>query len=135
MKTLKIAALAAILGLAATGAHAADAAAGKKVFNKCKACHVVDSDKKKVGPTLQGFLGRNLASVEGFKYSKVFQENADQVWTEELFDAFITAPRKKFKGTKMAFGGVKKEADRANLLAYLKENGACPESGCPAATN
>lgn len=135
MRKLTIAA-AMLAALAAMPAQAADAAKGEKVFKKCKACHQVgDGAKNKVGPVLTGFLGRNLAGVEDFKYSKVFKENADKVWTEELFLEFVTKPKALFKGTKMAFAGLKKEDQRADLLAWLKENGACPADGCPPATN
>src|SRR3546814_3347168 len=54
-----------------------DAAAGEKVFNKCKACHTVDAGKNKVGPSLHDIIGRAPASVEGFKYSKAMEEFAN----------------------------------------------------------
>ena len=95
-----------------------DADAGKKVFRKCKACHVVDSDKNKVGPSLQGVIGRQIASVEGFKYSKAFME-ADLVWTPENLAEYLKKPRAYIKGTKMAFGGLKKDADIENVIAYI----------------
>ncbi|MEM7524671.1 MAG: cytochrome C, partial [Pseudomonadota bacterium] len=56
-----------------TAAAAGDPAAGAKVFRKCKACHVADEAKNKVGPHLVGVIGRKAASVDGFKYSKSFK--------------------------------------------------------------
>ena len=96
-----------------------DAAAGKKVFRKCQACHVVNSDKNKVGPTLQGVVGRQIASVDGFKYSKAFME-ADLVWTPETLTEYLAKPRTYIKGTKMAFAGLKKPADIENVIAYIE---------------
>ncbi len=96
-----------------------DVKKGKKVFRKCRACHVADSDKNKVGPSLQGVIGRKIASVEGFKYSEAFQ-NADITWNTETLTEFLTKPKSYIKGTKMAFGGLKKPEDILNVIAYLE---------------
>lgn len=107
--------------LAAAPAFAAgDATAGKKVFKKCKACHVVDSDKNKVGPSLQGIYGRKAGTYEGFKYSSAMIKHG-VIWDDETLAAYLAAPKKVVKGTKMAFGGLRKEKDIENILAYLKE--------------
>lgn len=108
------------------GAHAEEPnlKKGKKIFNKCKACHTVKKKKKKIGPHLVGIIGRPAASVEGFKYSKAIKDKAagdpPLVWTEENLDAFLKKPKKFLKGTKMAFAGLRKEKQRINLIAYLK---------------
>ncbi len=108
------------LGLSST-AMAGDAALGEKVFKKCKACHVVDSDKNKTGPHLVNIIGRQAGSVEGFKkYSKAIQESGI-VWDEATLDGFLEKPKSYLKGTRMAFAGLKKEEDRANVIAYLKQ--------------
>ncbi len=100
---------------------AGDAAAGEKVFRKCKACHVVDSDKNKTGPHLINIFGRTAGSIEGFKkYSKAMKESGI-VWDEETLDGYLEAPRKYLKGGRMAFAGLKKEKDRADIIAYLKQ--------------
>lgn len=115
----------AVLGASTPSFAEGDAKKGAKVFRKCKACHVVDSDKNKVGPSLQNIMDRKPASVEGFKYSKAmieFGEDEDNVWDAETLAEFLTKPKKLIKGTKMAFGGLKKEADRDNVIAYLMEN-------------
>jgi len=101
---------------------AADVAKGEKVFRKCKACHAVgDGAKNKVGPMLNGVIGRSVAGVEGFKYSKVLVALGEEgkAWTEEELAAFLEKPRAYAKGTKMSFGGLRKEADRADVIAYL----------------
>jgi cytochrome c len=100
---------------------AGDAAKGEKVFRKCKACHSLEAGKKKMGPTLAGIMGRQAGSVEGFRYSKAMKA-ADIVWNSETVAAFLAAPRKYVKGTKMAFAGLRKPADIENLLAYLEAN-------------
>lgn len=101
-------------------AQAADLEAGEKLFKKCAACHVVDKEKNKTGPHLVGIIGRPAASVASFKkYSKAMK-NSGLVWDVETLDAYLTNPKKYLKGTKMAFAGLKKEADRANLIAWLE---------------
>ena len=114
----------ALTGMAGSALAEGDAAAGEKIFKKCKACHKVgDGAKNGVGPMLNGIVGNEIASVEGFekKYSKAFMAKKDEglVWTEEVLDAYLTKPKKYIKGTKMTFPGLKKEADRANVIAHL----------------
>lgn len=100
-----------------------DADKGAKVFKKCKACHMVGADaKNRVGPHLNGVFGRKAAGLEDYKYSKSMKRaGADGlVWTEETMDAFFENPKSLVSKTKMSFKGLKKEKDRANLLAYLR---------------
>lgn len=106
-------------------AHAdGDAAAGEKVFRKCKACHAADKEQNKVGPYLLGVIGRPVASVEDFKYSDAMKSWGEgKVWDDETFLVYIEQPQTIVKGTKMAYRGVPKEGDRADLLAYLKTTG------------
>ena len=98
-----------------------DAAKGKKVFNKCKSCHTLKAGKHRVGPSLFGVIGRAAGTAEGFKkYSKPMKESGI-TWDEASLDTFLTKPKKMVPGTKMTFGGLKKEKDRKNLIAYLKQ--------------
>ena len=106
-------------GLISTAAHAGDAAAGKKVFKKCKACHYAAKDKNKTGPHLVNLIGREAGTVEGYKYSKAMKSSGI-VWDEDTLTAYLRAPKKYLKGTKMAFAGLRKDADIANVIAYLK---------------
>ncbi len=99
-----------------------DAAKGKKVFKKCKTCHTFDPDKKKIGPHLKGIIGRKSASVEGYKYSKAMKA-ADVTWDEGTLDEYLKKPKAFIKGTKMTFAGLKKESQRQDVIAYLKEAG------------
>ena len=114
----------ALAWLAAPAAALADgdAEAGEKVFRKCKACHVVDAEKNRVGPHLVNLIGRTPGSVEDYKYSKAMIEyGEDNVWDEETLAAYLEAPKKVVKGTKMAFAGLRKEKDVANVIAYLAQ--------------
>ncbi|MDV7142937.1 c-type cytochrome [Tropicimonas sp. TH_r6] len=98
-------------------------AAGEKVFKKCKACHQVgEGAKNKVGPILNGVIGRSAGTGADFKYSKVMVEagSGGMVWDEETLAAYLEAPKKFLKGNKMAFAGLKKEADTAAIIAFLK---------------
>ena len=105
----------------ATVMAAADPAAGEKVFGKCKACHKIDGSDS-TGPHLNGVVGRNVASVAGFNYSDGMKAHAaeDPVWTPEAIQHFLTNPKAAAKGTKMAFAGLPKIEDRANLISYLE---------------
>ena len=116
-----IACAAAFMAMSGSQAFAAgDVAAVEKVFKKFKACHVVDKEQNRTGPHLINLLGRTAGSIEGFKkYSKAMK-NSGIVWDEETLDGYLKAPKKYLKGTRMAFAGLKKDADRANVIAYLK---------------
>jgi cytochrome c len=120
--------MALVLGFGmATGPAAAqdgNADAGSDVFKKCRACHAVGADAtNKVGPILNGLIGRKSGSIEGFAYSpaNVAAGEAGLVWTDAKFLEYITDPRAFMPGNKMAFAGVKDEQDRKDLLAYLKQ--------------
>jgi len=103
-----------------TPAVAGDVDAGEKVFKKCKACHLVDQEKNKVGPHLVNVFGRTAGSLESFsKYSNALKESGI-VWNDDTLNGFLEKPKAYVKGTKMAFGGLKKEEDRLNVIAYLK---------------
>jgi cytochrome c len=118
MATTLAAALLALSGQAALAEG--DAAAGEKVFKKCKACHALEAGKKKIGPSLNGVFGRTAGAVEGYKYSGAMT-GSGIVWDETTMDAFLAKPKEYVPKTKMTFAGLRKEEDRANLIAYLME--------------
>lgn len=104
----------------------ADAGAGKKDFKKCVACHTIEKGgANKIGPNLNGVVGRELASVSGFAYSAGLKGKGGS-WDYVALDSFLTSPKKYAPGTKMAFAGLKKAQDRAELIAYLRENTDSP---------
>ena len=123
-RTLVLAAAFGLIAAATFGtANAADAEAGAKVFKKCKACHTIDEGgKNKIGPNLNGVLGRQAGSVEDFKYSKAFRE-ASFSWDETELAKYLADPKGYLKGNKMAFPGLKKEDDVANVIAYMMQEG------------
>ncbi len=117
-----IVAFAATAALAGPALAEGDAAEGEKVFRKCKACHAVEAGKNKVGPSLHNIVGKTPGSVEGFKYSSAMQEfGTGKVWDDETLSAYLENPKGLVKGTKMAFVGLKKEDDREDVIAYLKQ--------------
>lgn len=99
----------------------ADPAAGEKVFAKCKACHKIDGNNS-TGPHLNGVVGRNEGSAEGFAYSEAMAGRKDQVWTPEHIFHFIENPKAYVAGTKMSFAGLPKPEDRVNVIAYLAQH-------------
>lgn len=136
LKSLKLITVFAALALAGSGhALAQDAGAGEKVFKKCKACHAVgEGAKNKVGPHLNELFGRKAAAIEGYKYSKAFKAAGEDglVWNEETLDKFLLKPKAMIKKTKMSFGGLKKDEDRANIIAYLQAFSSGGQEGEPA---
>jgi cytochrome c len=96
-----------------------DPVAGEKIFGQCKTCHVAEAGVNRVGPSLWGVVGRTAGSIEGFKYSKA-NKNSGLVWTEEQLFTYLEAPQRTVPGTIMAFAGLKKPQDRADVIAFLK---------------
>jgi len=101
-------------------------AAGEKVFRQCKACHQVgEGAKNRVGPQLNGVMGRAAGAVDGFKYSSALEGMAGDglVWDDENLAAFLADPRGFMKGTRMAFAGLRSDEDIAAITAYLSSFG------------
>lgn len=100
-----------------------DAVAGKKVFNKCTPCHDAKTDKNKVGPSLLGVVGRTAGTLESYltKYSANMKEAGagGLVWDEANLTAYLHDPKAVIPKGKMAFPGLKEDADIANVIAYL----------------
>jgi len=99
---------------------AADPGKGERVFNKCKACHVLEDGQNGVGPHLYDVVGREVGSVDGFGYSGALGEVA-AVWSAEELFAFLENPAGYAPGTSMGFAGLGKPEDRANVIAYMDQ--------------
>lgn len=113
-----------------------DVGAGEKVFKKCAACHTVgDGAKHKVGPELNDVFGRTAGSAEGYKYSNPMIEAGEGglVWDADSLTTYLSNPKAMVKGTKMAFAGLKKDDEIANVLAYLKTFSQDEAASAPAA--
>lgn len=123
MRFAAIVAAAVALAVSASQSWAQDAAAGEKVFTKCKACHVADKDQNKVGPSLFKLNGRTAGTHPGFKYSPAMVDagKAGLVWDDAKLTEYLKDPKAMVKGTKMAFAGLKNDADIANVIAYLDQ--------------
>ncbi|WP_337184262.1 cytochrome c family protein [Shinella sp.] len=108
----------------ATLLASADAGAGETVFKKCASCHTPEKGgPNKVGPNLWDVVNRPIASHEGFSYSAgmtTFSEGHKVVWDFDHLNFFLEAPKKHVPGTAMGFAGLKKDDERANLIAYLR---------------
>ncbi|MGF9565220.1 cytochrome c family protein [Neorhizobium sp. JUb45] len=122
----------------------ADAKAGETVFKKCQSCHdATKGGPNKVGPNLFGLVNRPIATHEGFSYSaamKDYSKGGEEKWTYDHLSHFLTAPKAYIAGTAMGFAGIKKDEERANLIAYLRTLADTPEplpdpAAPPPATN
>ena len=103
-----------------------DIASGEKIFKKCAACHsIIKGGKNAIGPALYNVVGRKVGAVEDYKYSKALA-TYEKEWTFEELNGFLKKPAKYIKGTKMAYAGLRKEADRASVIKYLNENSDSP---------
>lgn len=107
-------------------AQEADLAAGEKVWKRCAACHMIgDGAENRVGPELNGIIGRKAGGLEGFKYSDAMVKAGEEglVWDNEQLHAYLENPKKMVPGTKMAFAGLRKVEDRDAVVAYIDANG------------
>ncbi len=106
-------------------AHA-DIAKGKQKAQLCVSCHTFDpSGPDRVGPNLWAIVGRDIAGHPGFAYSAAVTA-APGKWTYESLDRWLASPARDIPGTKMAFAGIRRPEDRANLLAYLGSLNSVP---------
>lgn len=120
MKTSLAAILAlAVVGASAMSAAAADPARGERLWRKCASCHTLEANgRNRAGPRLHGVFGRTAGSVPDYRYSEALKKSGI-VWTAQTLDAYIKDSEGFVPGTKM-YGGLTQDADRADLLAFLK---------------
>lgn len=121
--SVQLAVIAAIAGFSTTAMAEGDAAKGENVFKKCKICHQVgEGAKNQVGPQLNGIIGRKAGSLADFNYSPAMKEAGEKglVWNEESIAKYAENPKDFVPKNKMAFVGLKKEDERADVIAYLK---------------
>ncbi len=98
----------------------ADAAAGQAAAKVCASCHSFNKgEPNKVGPNLYGVIGGPKAHIPGFAYSDAIAKKGGS-WGYEEINHFLSDPKSYAPGTKMTFAGVKKDQERANIIAYLR---------------
>ena len=121
---LSLVAGAALAAMSGSAYAAGDAAAGEKVFAKCKACHQVGAGAKNaVAPELNGVDGRAAGTAEGYNYSDAMK-GSGITWSADTFKEFIKNPKAKVPGTKMIFQGLSADKDGDDVWAYLSQFGA-----------
>ncbi|HEY8268438.1 MAG TPA: cytochrome c family protein [Xanthobacteraceae bacterium] len=112
------------LSVHSAAAIAADPAAGERVFRKCLACHAVgEGAQHKVGPILNGLIGRHAGSYPGYNYTDA-NKNSKFVWDEPTLAKYLKNPKAAIPGTKMEFAGLPREHEIADVIAFLKQFGA-----------
>jgi len=111
----------AAVALASPSAWAQNAAEGEKRFVVCKACHTVEAGGRHgVGPNLHGVFGAKAGTKAGFAFSPPLKDS-NIVWDDANMAKYIENPRTFIPGNKMAFPGVKQEAQIKDILAYLRQ--------------
>ncbi len=100
-----------------------DAVTGKRIFIQCQACHSIKEGENRVGPSLYGIVGATAGHIQDFRYSDS-NKSSGIVWTEEKLFEYLKNPRAMVPGTTMAFAGIADAQKRADVIAFLKANGA-----------
>lgn len=104
----------------------ADIEAGKAATRNCTSCHTFEKGGRNgVGPNLWDVVAKKKAHIDGFNYSQALTAAAgrageDGQWGYEQLNGFLANPRGYLNGTRMAFAGIRRAEDRANLIAYMR---------------
>jgi cytochrome c len=105
----------------------ADPARGEATFKKCASCHsITPGGANGIGPNLYGIVGAKHAHAAGFAYSDALKGKSAEAWTWATLDAWIKSPKAALPGNKMAFAGISKPQERADLLVYLNAQSGNP---------
>ena len=127
---IRLAVIAAVLGLAALPASAQDADKGKTQFAQCRACHSLEAGKIGVGPSLKGVFGRTAGTAEKFSYSADMKAAGEKglKWDEASMFEYLADPAaflKKYLGKDSVSNKMPNkfpdEALRKDIIAYLKD--------------
>lgn len=106
----------------------ADKAKGEAQFKKCAACHTITpGGPAGIGPNLYGVVGLPHAHMQGFAYSDGMMKKHGEPWTFDQLNEWLKSPKTYVPGTKMAFAGISKPQDRADVIAYLNSQSASPK--------
>jgi cytochrome c len=105
----------------------ADVNKGAEISKKCLVCHsFTKGGGNKIGPNLWGIVGSKPAEVPDYSFSDAMKAREDKPWTYEALDEYLISPRKDVPGTKMTFAGLSKPQDRADLIAWLRQQSDSP---------
>ena len=106
----------------------ADPAKGESVFKNCAACHTADKGGKNgTGPNLYGVVGGPKTHKDDFTYSAAMKEAAGKgPWTYQALYEYLKSPKAYIPGNTMAFAGLRKPKERADLIAYLRSKSDSP---------
>jgi cytochrome c len=122
-KGMRLAFVLAFLTLVPNAAGAADPKAGEAVFRKCQICHAVgEGAQTRLGPVLNGLIGRKAGTYEGYSYSDA-NKNSNIVWDEATLAKYLKNPKAMIPGTNMLFAGLPKDQEIEDVIAYLKQFG------------
>jgi cytochrome c2 len=97
-------AAALLFGSASLYGQKGDAAKGKEVFDQCSVCHNADSTEAKMGPGLKGLFKKAKLTTTG----------------KPVTDANVLQKINEGGNGMPAYKDQLNDADRANLIAYLK---------------
>jgi cytochrome c len=99
----------------------------ERLWTKCAACHTLSTEKEgaSIGPPLDHIVGRAAGKYAGYKYSKAFSQ-LTFAWDEATLDRFLENPQSMVPGTAMAFPGLRRADDRAELIRWLA--GRCKDT-------
>jgi nitrite reductase (NO-forming) len=109
-------------GNATNVAVAGDVVHGRQVFKKCQACHSIEPGKNMLGPSLAGIIGTKAGDVPNYNFSPAMKQSGI-TWTPEKLNAYLEDPQKVVPGNKMPFPGLKSDADRTDVIAFLASSG------------
>jgi len=115
---------------ASVSADNGDIENGRRVFQKCQACHSLEPGKTLIGPSLAKIVGRHAGTLEGFDYSDAMKK-AGIVWDAATLDAYLADPQKVVPGNHMPFPGLKSETDRHDVVAFLAAISGGPLPAAP----
>jgi len=107
----------------------ADASNGASVFRKCQSCHnIEDGAAHKTGPNLWNIVGKEVGLYDEFRYSQAMVAYAEggTVWDFDSLNNFLAAPKDYIDGTSMSFAGLRRDGERADLIAWLATQNDSP---------
>ena len=130
MKALCLIITSSLVAFAGNAVAGGDPVKGEAVFHACRSCHSTDEGANRVGPSLFHIVDRPPASLGSFNYSDAMKAfgAAGHKWDEATLTTYLQAPRDVVPGTRMAFRGLKKPEEIADIIAYLKNPAAVPKS-------